>query len=55
MDMENVLHALKDIGIELMDLHARINAIEKRLEKGETVVDICTCDGCSCESVKDDI
>ncbi len=55
MDEVSILHALKDLSIELMDLHARINAIEKRLEKGETVVDICTCDGCCCESVTDDI
>ncbi len=55
MDEVSILHALKDLGIELMDLHARINAIEKKLEKGETVVDICTREGCCCESVKDDI
>jgi hypothetical protein len=55
MDEVSILHALKDLGIELRDLHTRINAIEKRLEKGETVVDICTHEGCCCENVKDDI
>lgn len=55
MELKDVLHALKDIGIELVELHARISAIEKKMKKGETVVDICTCDECCCESVKDDI
>ena len=51
MDEVSILHALKDLGMELMDLHARICAIEKKFEKGETVVDRCTCDGCDCERV----
>lgn len=53
MDIDVILHALKDISIDILDLQERIIAIEKKLEKGETFVDICACEGCCCKSVKE--
>ncbi len=37
------LHGLKDLIAEITDLHARLNTIEKRLEKCDTLKHICTC------------
>jgi hypothetical protein len=59
MDEINLLHALKDAAIEINDLHARVSALEKKIEKGPEFLDeVCNCpdcDGrCSYERVQDE-
>ena len=46
-DLTSILHAIRDVSVELMDLNARVEALEKRLEKGETLRDEC-CEDCCC-------
>jgi uncharacterized protein with PhoU and TrkA domain len=49
MDEVTILHGLKDLAMEVTDLHDRINAIEKKLEKCKTLKHICACDECDYE------
>jgi hypothetical protein len=49
MDEQTILHGLKDLALKVTDLHARINAIEKKLEKCKTLKHICTCHEYDCE------
>ena len=56
MDEVTILHGLKDVAMEVTDLHARINALEKKLEKCKTLKHICTCYECEEEDyVKDEL
>ena len=55
MDDESILYTLKDLGFDILELRARINAIEKKMEKEENTIDICTCNGAYCESVMENI
>lgn len=48
MNEENILHGLKELVMDVADLHARINAIEKKLEKCRALKRICTCNECEC-------
>ena len=55
MDEQAILHGLKDLVLEVTDLHARINAIEKKLEKCKTLKHICACYECNDEDEVRDI
>lgn len=48
-DLTPILHGLKDAAIEIMDLHARINAIEQKMEKVGVAGDVCVCNECERE------
>ena len=50
MDEVTILHGLKDLTMELTDLHARLTALENKLEKCETQNHICACDECDYEN-----
>lgn len=49
MDEEIILHALKELGMDVVDLHARINSIEAKLEKYNDLKHMCTCEESQCE------
>jgi hypothetical protein len=47
MDETSILAALKDAAIDIMDLSARVRALEKKLERSLGVIDdICDCPNC---------
>lgn len=49
MDDINVLHALKDAAIEIVDLNSRVSALENKLDKIMNINDdICDCPKCEC-------
>ena len=54
MNTESMLHALKDIGIELLELEVRINSLEKKLEKIEKILAVFANNQCL-EGVKEGI
>ena len=43
----NMLHALKDAALEIMDLNERVSVLEKKLERSSGILeDICDCPNC---------